>query len=120
MANDLKYLNKEILFTDTTAITVGSIPSNAYVVDIIVNVETLFNSGGADTIDIGTVADPDHFVDGVVVSATGKASVTLLNGGIVQNSNDPTIVQAIYIPAATAPSAGKAKITVLYAYNEDS
>ena len=44
---------------------VAIIPANSQIVDVILNVTTVGNDSGAATIDVGTSADADAFLDGI-------------------------------------------------------
>jgi len=106
---------KNITYTDTTAITVGNIPPNSVIDTITVNVGTAFNAGGADYIDIGTAATAAAYADNVNVASTGKATVTMTAGACaLLSSTASTPIEAVYIPAATAPSAGSAYVVITY------
>jgi len=107
-------LSKAIAYTDTTAITVGYLPANAHIIDIIVTVGTAFNAGGNDYIDVGDASTANKYADNVNVASTGKASVTVANVGAVQSTTAPTQIKAVYVPSATAPSAGSGYVSVLY------
>lgn len=113
------YIQKPLIYTDTTAALIGQLPPNAYVTQIRALVTTAFNSGGADVVDVGISGTAAHFANDIDVSSTGSASVTLTaQAGVVQSDSDSTEVYATYIPAATAASTGAAKIVVEYAFNE--
>lgn len=106
---------KKIAYTDTTAITVGNVPPNSVIVDINVNVGTAFNAGGADYVDIGNASSANAYADNVNVASTGAATVTKTAAcGAVLSTTASTPIKAVYVPAATAPSAGSAYVTVTY------
>lgn len=106
---------KLISYTDTTAITVGNIPPNSIIENITVNVGTAFNAGGADIIDIGDSVDADEFAADIDVSSTGAATVTkTAECGAVLSTTASTPIKAVYVPAATSPTAGSAYVIVSY------
>jgi N-acetylneuraminic acid mutarotase len=117
---DLNCINKKIKYTDTTAINVGYLPPNSYVVDIKVGVKTAFNAGGNDYIDLGITGTAAYYADDVNVASTGAATVTALKLGEVFSATNPTLVKAVYVPAGSTPSAGEAMITFVYAYQENA
>lgn len=119
MANDLKYLQKNFTYADTSSFTIGRLPPGAYIVAIKVHVITGFNAGSNDYLDIGKTGSAAYFANDINVASAGEASVTPLKNGEVQSSNDPTTVTGIYIPAGSAPTAGAGMITIEYAYDED-
>jgi hypothetical protein len=110
----LQSISKIITYTDTTAITVGNVPPNSIIVDIKVTVGTAFDAGGADYIDIGDSSTAAKFADNVNVASTGQATVTQLNNGAVLSAVASTPIKAIYVPAATSPTAGSGYVTIVY------
>ena len=46
----------------------ATIPANSQIIDVIVNVSTVSNDGGAATVSVGTSADPNAFVDALNLS----------------------------------------------------
>lgn len=108
-------LVKLIAYTDTTAITVGYLPSNSIITEIKVIVGTAFNAGGNDYIDIGDSSTAAKFADNVNVASTGQATVTELNNGAVLDSTNPTEIKAVYVPDGTTPSAGSGYVVIEYA-----
>jgi len=107
-------LSKAISYTDTTAITVGYLPANSHIIDIIVTVGTAFNAGGNDYIDIGDASTANKYANDVNVASTGKASVTVANVGAIQDANKPTTIKAVYVPSGTSPSAGAGYVNIIY------
>ena len=119
MANDVKYVQNEVTYSNTSQVLIGQLPPNAKIADIKVLVATAFNDGGPSTIDVGTTASQARYANDVDVSSTGAASVTLTaQAGVVQSTTNPLSITAVYVPAATDPTAGSAKIVVEYAFSE--
>lgn len=108
-------LTKAVLYTDTTAVTVGYLPANSHIIDIKVAVATAFDAGGADYIDIGDSSTANKFADNVNVASTGQASVTQAYVGSVLSTTAPTEIQAVYVPAGSTPTAGASYVTIVYA-----
>lgn len=96
-----------VVYGDTSATRLWDLPAHAHVIDIIVDVQTAF--GGNHLLDIGKQGDTDYFAQNVDVSGTGRATVTVLEGGEDLGAR-LTDVQ-IQVDAATT---GEATITFLY------
>lgn len=106
-----------LTFESTSTVTLGYLPANAFVTSVKVLVPTAGNAGGTDVIDVGLGGDADALANDVDVASTGAPSVTATaNWGAVQSDSDVTPITAIYIPAATAPTAGVFKVVVEYAF----
>ena len=56
---------------------VATIPANSQIIDVILNVTTVSNDGGAATVSIGTSADANAFIDAQNVKALATTRGTL-------------------------------------------
>lgn len=110
----------EILFSNVASTGLGFLPPNAYVTSVEVLVPVAFDAGTTNVIDVGLGSTADNLADGVDVSSTGAPSVTATaQWGAIQSTQNPTAINAIYIPTGTAATAGNAKVVVNYAFNEN-
>lgn len=96
-----------VVYGDTSATRLWDLPAHAHVIDIIVDVQTAF--GGNGLLDIGKFGDTDYFAEDVDVSGTGRATVTVLEGG-EDLGESLTEVQI----QADATTTGEATVTFLY------
>ena len=113
-------IKRAITYTDTTAVTIGYLPPNAYITDIQVLVTTAFTAGGNDYLDIGDATTADKYANDVVLSSTGAPTVTATAyWGVVASANNQTAIKAVYVPAGSTPGAGAAKVVVNYCFNEN-
>ena len=102
--------------TNTTA--VGIIPANSQIVDVILNVTTASNDGGAATVKIGHVGDDDEYLAATNAKAVGTTRGTIGADGTDIGTSDQT-VNAIYTAANGNGNAGAATVTVLYIQNNN-
>ena len=102
--------------TNTT--TVGTIPANSQIVDVILNVTTVSNDGGAATVKIGHSGDDDEYLAATSVKSTGTTRGTIGADGTDVGSSDPT-VNAVFTAANGNGSTGAATVTVLYIQNNN-
>lgn len=98
-----------VTYADTTAAELFDLPPDSYLVGIEVDVQTAF-AGGTTTIDVGTGADGDHYIDGLDVSTTGRKSPTLLEMAESQGERPVTITAT----AGAGNSQGSCTLLVLY------
>ena len=71
-------VSSKISHDDTSTASVGIvIPANSFIFGIEVYVNELFanSNGSSTTLDVGTSADPDYFVDGLALSATATTAL---------------------------------------------
>jgi hypothetical protein len=110
-------LYKRITFTDVnTTFLIGILPERATVIDAGVAKTTVFNSGGAATLDLGTEADDDHFLDGLdVKTAAGRVfDATTMNALTDLYSASERKIYAKVTTASTAPTTGDLVVWLMY------
>jgi len=99
-----------VVYGDTSATRLFDLPAHAHVIDIIVDVQTVFNAGNQQ-LDIGKYGNTDYFAQNVDVSGTGRASVTVLEGG--EDLGERLTEIQVEVDAA-ASTTGECVITFLY------
>jgi hypothetical protein len=92
------------------------IPANSQIVDVILNVTTVNNDGGAATVSVGTVADADAFINGANVKALATTHGTLDTEATNVGATDIQVL-ADFTGANGDGSTGAATVTVLYMQN---
>tara|TARA_B100000902_G_C26982279_1_gene750875 strand:+ start:45 stop:500 length:456 start_codon:yes stop_codon:yes gene_type:complete len=97
---------------------VAVIPANSQIVDVILNVTTAGNDGGAATIDVGTAADADAFLDGINTKAVGTTHGTLDTEATNVGTTDLEVL-ADFTGANGDGTTGVATVTVLYVQNNN-
>lgn len=97
-----------VAYTDTSAKDLFTIPANADVVGITVNVTTVFNDSGTDVLDVGKTGTGNHFRNDLDVSAGGQTVTGWSNLGDVGGS--AVTVTATYTGQNANSSAGAATV----------
>jgi len=92
------------------------IPANSQIVDVILNVTTVNNDGGAATISVGTVADADAFIATANVKALATTHGTLDTEATNVSATDIQVL-ADFTGANGDGTTGAATVTVLYMQN---
>ena len=92
------------------------IPANSQIVDVILNVTTVNNDSGAATVDVGTVADADAFLDGTNVKALATTHGTLDTEATNVGTTDIQVL-ADFTGANGDGTTGAATVTVMYLQN---
>lgn len=88
----------------------GTLPADAYVTTVIIQVTEGFNSDGTDNISVGWDADDDALATATDVTNTGIKTVTAgVSAGYNATSRQ---IEAYYVNGGTEPTAGKALIIV--------
>jgi hypothetical protein len=60
-----------VTYEDSTARTIFTLPEDAMVIDITVDVAQAFNDSGTDFLDVGIPGTGDYFIDGLDVDTEG-------------------------------------------------
>ena len=92
------------------------IPANSQITDVIVNVTTVNNDGGAATVSVGTVADADAFIATANVKALATTHGTLDTEATDVGTTDIQVL-ADFTGANGDGTTGAATVTVLYMQN---
>ncbi len=106
-----------ITYTDTTAVTLFTLPLGAVPVEYLINVTTAFTAGSGNTFDVGLGATGDNIANGAAAGSVAvlRAGSTLVSGltlGVALE--EPTAVTAVYIPSGTAADAGSLTVFVSF------
>ena len=92
------------------------VPANSQIVDVILNVTTVNNDGGAATISVGTVADADAFIATANVKALATTHGTLDTEATNVGTTDIQVL-ADFTGANGDGTTGAATVTVMYVQN---
>ena len=106
--------------TELAANTATSIiiPANSQITNMYVLVQTAWD-GGTNTIDVGTSADPDLFVDGLAATALGNHRVTAAATGTEASWKDIGTSDVTIYYDSVAGGNGVGVLTVEYLQNRN-
>ncbi len=111
---NLQFLRRDITIGDGgKTIRVGALPAGAVILKSLsgANVDTAFNAGTANTIDIGTKATGNQFGNGVSLTSLGPVA---LNQAVSQYVPADTEIYATVNLTGTAATTGTAQIIIAY------
>lgn len=116
IAGVLSAITTTIAYTDTAAVSIGTLPANAQIVDINIDVTTAFNAAGTDTVTVGKTGSAAAFVTTTSVASAGRASVATTGvysawANIGTSDIDATVT---FSQSGTAATAGAARVTIVY------
>lgn len=101
-----------LTYEDTTSAEMFKLPKGARFVGVFVKVHTAF-SGGTTELDVGTAADPDHYVDGASLATAGHAAIgSALQAAAI--TNETTEIVPIYMNVGAGNTAGQCDVTCLF------
>ena len=103
-------------YTSTT-VTIGTIPANAQIVDIFIDVTTAFDAGGTDLVTVGKTGSAAAYVTSTSVATAGRASVAttgVYSAWADVGNTDVNYATLTYAYTSTAPTAGAGRVTIVY------
>lgn len=106
-----------LTYANTTSLHLFTLPDDARIIMWVINVETAFVDG-TTTIDIGTSADPDYYVDGESIAAVGNVA---LGAHAVRPGAETTEPGSrIYANVGASNTAGSLDLTCIFSYQKDT
>jgi hypothetical protein len=114
----LSAVTNTIAYTNSSAVTIGTVPAGAQIVDINIDVTTAFDAATTNTITVGKSGSAAAFVAATDVDAAGRASVatTGVYSAWADVGSADVSVTATYAQTGTAAAAGAARVTIVYRY----
>jgi hypothetical protein len=122
----LHYLRKTVTFADNgVPVVLGVLPAGAQIVNLIsgVYIQTAFNAGTTNVLDIGTTADDDVYATDLAlgtrafVAIDEAATATTVNTWLT--TADVTLTATVAL-SGTAATAGSAVVQIVYSVDNDA
>ena len=112
----LSAVTNTIAYTNSSAVTIGTIPANAQIVNINIDVTTAFDAASTNTLTVGKSGSAAAFVASTSVGSAGRASVatTGVYSAWADVGSSEVPVTVTYSQTGTAASAGAARVTIVY------
>ena len=103
-------------YTDSSAVTIATIPANSQIVDINIDVTTAFNAASTNTVTVGKTGSAAAFVTSTTVGSAGRASVasTGVYSAWADTGSSDISATITFSQTGTAASAGAARVTIVY------
>ena len=116
IAGVLTAITGTVVFGNATAVTIGSVPAGAQIVNIHIDTTTAFNAGTTNTMTVGTSGSAAAYVATTAVGPLGRASVAttgVYSAWPTVGASDVTVT-ANYSQTGTAATTGAATVTIVY------
>lgn len=115
------YLRKQIRFSDgaSSVLTVGTLPAGAAVLRGQAVVQTAFNSGTNNNIDVGIAGATSSYASALALTSAGVKAFTGLAtaaGAVTTQDTDVIVTMAL---TGTAATTGTAIVVIEYTVNND-
>jgi hypothetical protein len=116
-AGQLSAITATIAYSDTSAVTIGTIPANAQIVNVNIDVTTAFDAGTTNTVTVGKTGSAAAYVTATSVGSAGRASVAttgVYSAWADVGSADVDYATVTFSQTGTAATAGAARVTIVY------
>lgn len=115
----IHYLRRSIVFGDNgTALTLGTIPAGSLILKPLsgVQVNTAFNAGTSNTLNVGTSADDNLY--GTLL-ALGSVAFVPLDEAVSFVVSSDTVMTATVVLSGTAATTGAGEVVIAYIPDND-
>lgn len=112
----LSAVTTTIAYTDSSAVTIATLPANSQIVNINIDVTTAFDAGTTNTVTVGKTGSAAAFVTSTSVGSAGRASVatTGVYSAWADTGSSEVTATATFAQTGTAATAGAARVTIVY------
>lgn len=116
IAGVLSAITTTIAFSDTAAVSIGTLPANAQIVDINIDTTTAFNATTTNTVTVGKTGTAAAFATATSVTSLGRASVATTGVYSAWGSTGSAELNATvtFSQTGTAATTGAARVTIVY------
>jgi hypothetical protein len=116
-AGQLSAITTTIAYTNTTAVTIGTIPAGSQIIDINIDVTTAFDAATTNTVTVGKTGSAAAYVAATSVGTAGRASVAttgVYSAWANVGTSDVDYATVTFSQTGTAATAGAARVTIVY------
>ena len=116
IAGVLSAITTTIAFSDTAAVSIGTLPANAQIVDINIDTTTAFNAATTNTVTVGKTGTAAAFATTTSVTSTGRASVatTGVYSAWANTGSAELDATVTFSQTGAAATTGAARVTIVY------
>jgi hypothetical protein len=116
IAGVLSAITTTIAFSNTAAVSIGTLPANAQIIDINIDVTTAFDAAGTDLVTVGKTGSAAAFVTSTSVASAGRASVatTGVYSAWADTGSAEIDATVTFTQTGTAATAGAARVTIVF------
>ena len=116
IAGVLSAIITTIAFSDTAAVSIGTLPADAQIVGINIDTTTAFNAGTTNTVTVGKTGTANAFVTATSVTSLGRASVATTGTYSAWADTGSAELDAIvtFSQTGTAATTGAVRVTIVF------
>lgn len=116
IAGMLSAITTTVVFGNASAVTIGTLPANAQIIDVNIDTTVAFNAGTTNTIVVGRTGSAAAFVAATDVDTIGRESVatTGVYSAWANVGTNDIVATATFAQTGTAATTGAARVTIVY------
>ena len=105
-----------LAYTDSSAVTIATIPANSQIISINIDTTTAFNAGTTNTVTVGKTGSAAAFVASTSVTSLGRQSIATTGVYSAWADTGASDVSATitYSQTGTAATTGALRVTIVY------
>ena len=116
IAGVISAVTTTLAYTDSSAVTIATIPANSQIVSINIDTTTAFNAGTTNTVTVGKTGSAAAFVASTSVTSLGRQSVatTGVYSAWADTGSSDISATITYSQTGTAATTGALRVTIAY------
>jgi len=105
-----------LAYTDSTAVTIATIPANSQIISINIDTTTAFNAGTTNTVTVGKTGSAAAFVASTSVTSLGRQSIATTGVYSAWDDTGSSDISATitFTQTGTAATTGALRVTIMY------
>ena len=116
IAGVISAVTTTLAYTDSSAVTIATIPANSQIVSIDIDTTTAFNAGTTNTVTVGKTGSAAAFVASTSVTSLGRQSIatTGVYSAWADTGSSDISATITYSQTGTAATTGALRVTIAY------
>lgn len=116
IAGVISAVTTTLAYTDSSAVTIATIPANSQIVSINIDTTTAFNAGTTNTVTVGKTGSAAAFVASTSVTSLGRQSIatTGVYSAWADTGSSDISATITYSQTGTAATTGALRVTIAY------
>jgi len=116
IAGVISAVTTTLAYTDSSAVTIATIPANSQITNIHIDTTTAFNAGTTNTVTVGKTGSAAAFVASTSVTSLGRQSLatTGVYSAWADTGSSDISATITYSQTGTAATTGALRVTIMY------
>jgi hypothetical protein len=116
IAGVISAVTTTLAYTDSTAVTIATIPANSQITNIHIDTTTAFNAGTTNTVTVGKTGSAATFVASTSVTSLGRQSIatTGVYSAWADTGSSDISATITFTQTGTAATTGALRVTIMY------